>query len=67
MTASGPLVCTRCGRAPREDESVLGWSCSREPRPTGISTRAPEHDLVSALCPECLRHNVRDVEARLDP
>lgn len=67
MTDSGPLQCARCGRALRDGESELGWSVSRAPRPTGVTERSPEQERTSVLCPECLRHHVRDVEARLDP
>ena len=67
MTAPGPLVCTRCGREARDGESAVAWSRARDPRPTGVTTRTPEQERESALCPECLRRHVRDVEARLDP
>jgi hypothetical protein len=67
MTYPGPLRCARCGRAPRDGESALGWSVSRAPRPTGVIERSPEQERASVLCPECLRRHVRDVEARLDP
>jgi ribosomal protein L34E len=67
VTVSGPLVCTRCDRAPREGESGVAWSHARDPRPTGVTSRTPEQERGSVLCPECLRRHVRDVEARLDP
>lgn len=67
MTVPGSQVCARCGRSPADGESVLGWSSARDPRPTGTTTRSAEQERTSALCPECLRRHVRDVEARLDP
>jgi hypothetical protein len=67
VTVSGSPACTRCGRPRQEDDSGLGWSLARRPRPTGAAARATEQQPVTVLCPECLRVAVRDVEARLDP
>jgi hypothetical protein len=61
MTAPGPVTCRRCGRSPEDGEGGLGWSLARAPRPTGVRTRTPEQEAVTALCPECLRRHVRDV------
>ncbi|MGY1637778.1 hypothetical protein ACI78V_14120 [Geodermatophilus sp. SYSU D00742] len=60
------LVCAACGRTGTPADVATGWSMSTPPRPTGAREARPPGPL-SALCPECLRRSVRDVEARLDP
>ncbi|WP_073454904.1 hypothetical protein [Pseudonocardia thermophila] len=48
-------VCVRCGRRrDPQDHTALAWSSAHE----GGTT--------SWLCPECARHHVRDIEARVD-
>jgi hypothetical protein len=61
------LICTGCGRTGTAADVVTGWSLSSEPRATGRSQRTPDQERVTALCPDCARRHLRDVEARLDP
>jgi hypothetical protein len=61
------LVCTGCGRTGNAADVAAGWSLSSLPRATGRSERTAEEERVTALCPDCVRRSVRDVEARLDP
>jgi hypothetical protein len=61
------LICTGCGRTATAGEAATGWSLSRAPRATGRTHRTPEQERVTALCPDCVRRHVRDLEARLDP
>jgi hypothetical protein len=66
-TVPDQLSCTGCGRAGHAADVATGWSLSSPPRATGRSERTPEQERVTALCPDCARSSVRDVEARLDP
>jgi hypothetical protein len=45
---------------------ALGWVLSTPPRPVG-STAPPDREATTALCPDCARAHVRDIEGRLDP
>jgi hypothetical protein len=54
-----------CGRAGSPAEVALGWVLSRPPRPVGSTAAAEE--TTTALCPDCARRHVRDIEARLEP
>lgn len=51
------VQCASCGvSAPRRNGvAPLGWT-----------EFAAEHERNSALCPSCLRRNLRQIEARLD-
>jgi endogenous inhibitor of DNA gyrase (YacG/DUF329 family) len=61
------LVCSSCGRAGTTAELASGWTVSRPPRPTGADRpRTAEEERLTALCPDCARRSVRDLEARLD-
>jgi hypothetical protein len=66
-TVPDQLICTACGRMGDAADVATGWSLSSLPRATGRSERTPEEERVTALCPDCARSSVRDVEARLDP
>jgi hypothetical protein len=66
-TVPEELHCTGCGRRGTAADVALGWSLSSAPRATGRIDRTPEQERVTALCPDCARRHVRDVEARLDP
>ena len=61
------LSCTGCGRTGTAADVGTGWSLSSAPRATGRTERTPDEERVTALCPDCARRHVRDVEARLDP
>jgi hypothetical protein len=62
------VVCASCGRTGEPAEVALAWSVSRPPRPTGATgPRTAEQRRTTALCPDCARRSVRDLEARLDP
>jgi hypothetical protein len=63
---SDELHCSVCGRAGSAAEVALGWSVSTPPRPVG-STAPPDREATTALCPDCARRYVRDIEGRLDP
>ncbi|RFU21828.1 hypothetical protein D0Z06_09370 [Geodermatophilus marinus] len=60
------LTCRRCGRSGRAADAATGWSLDTPPRPTG-SAGGPAPGPTTALCPDCARECVRDLEARLDP
>jgi hypothetical protein len=60
------LRCTGCGRAGSADQAASGWSLSTPPRPVG-STAPRAAGTTTALCPDCARRHVRDIEGRLDP
>jgi hypothetical protein len=60
------LRCSRCGRTGAPGEVALGWVLSTPPRPVG-STAPPDREATTALCPDCARAHVRDIEGRLDP
>jgi len=66
ITRTEELRCSMCGRAGTAAEAALGWSVSTPPRPVG-STGPPNRAATTALCPECARRSVRDIEGRLDP
>ncbi len=57
--------CAHCGRAGTPGEVATGWSVSTSPRPTGSTADADER--VTALCPDCARRVLRDLEGKLDP
>ena len=62
------LDCARCARTGSAAELATGWSVSVPPRPTGSTQpRAESGEEIRMLCPDCARHAVRDLEARLDP
>jgi hypothetical protein len=63
------VVCAACGRRGTAADVAMGWSLAVPPRPTGAQQeeRTAATARVTALCPDCLRRSVRDVEARLDP
>jgi len=60
------LRCDRCPTTGTAADVATGWSVSSPPRPTG-STATADAGPITMLCPECARHLVRDLEARLDP
>ena len=60
-----PLSCAHCGRTGTPEDAALGWSVSTPPRPTG-STAARSTE-IRALCPDCARAALRDLEGKLDP
>ena len=60
-----PLSCAHCGREGTPADLALGWSVSTPPRPTGST--APRSTDVRALCPDCARAALRDLEGKLDP
>jgi hypothetical protein len=57
--------CAHCGRSGSPGDVAVGWSVSSPPRATG-STAAAD-DRVTALCPDCARAALRDLEGKLDP
>jgi hypothetical protein len=59
------LTCAHCGRQGPPGDAARGWSVSRPPRPTGST--APRSTDVRALCPDCARAALRDLEGKLDP
>ncbi|SFL67836.1 hypothetical protein [Geodermatophilus ruber] len=62
------LRCALCGRTGTAADAASGWSLSVPPRATGAQDGGrPRPDRVTALCAECARRSVRDLEARLDP
>lgn len=64
----GDVSCASCGRPGTTADLAAGWSVSRRPRPTGAARpRTAEEERTTALCPDCARRLVRDLEARLDP
>ena len=61
-------TCAGCGRTGEPDAVAAGWSVSRPPRPVGADRpRTAEEERTTALCPDCSRRHLRDLEARLDP
>jgi hypothetical protein len=58
-------TCAHCARAGTPADVALGWSVSTPPRATGSA--APRSAEVRALCPDCARAVLRDLEAQLDP
>jgi endogenous inhibitor of DNA gyrase (YacG/DUF329 family) len=65
---SGDVHCASCGRPGSAADLAAGWSVSRPPRPTGATRpRTAAEERTTALCPDCARRLVRDLEARLDP
>jgi hypothetical protein len=65
--AGDDLVCARCGRTGDPGQLAAGWTVSRPPRPVGaVRPRTPEEQVATALCPDCSRRSLRDLEARLD-
>jgi hypothetical protein len=61
------LICTQCGRTGTPAELATGWTVSRAARPTGtLRPRTAEEERTTALCPDCARRLVRDLEAKLD-
>jgi len=61
------LVCSQCGRTGTPAELAAGWTVSRAARPTGADRpRTAEEERTTALCPDCARRLVRDLEAKLD-
>lgn len=64
---SGDVHCDSCGRPGTAADLATGWSVSRPPRPTGPArARTAAEERTTALCPDCARRHVRDLEARLD-
>jgi hypothetical protein len=62
------LACASCGRTGEPGEVAAGWTVSRPPRPVGAAgPRTDEEQRTTALCPDCSRRHLRDLEARLDP
>jgi hypothetical protein len=61
------VSCAGCGRRGTAADLATGWSLSTPPRATGTSGRTAEQERLTALCPDCVRRSVRDLEARLDP
>ncbi|MGY1618644.1 hypothetical protein ACI797_18045 [Geodermatophilus sp. SYSU D00691] len=62
------LTCTGCGHTAGAAALAAGWSLSRPPRATGrTGPRTDAESRTTALCPDCARHHVRALEARLDP
>jgi hypothetical protein len=62
------LRCAHCGRTGDPAEAAAGWTISRRPRPVGrTAERTEEERRATALCPDCSRRHLRDLEARLDP
>jgi len=61
------LTCAGCGRPGTAGDAAGGWSLSSEPRATGQTARTPAQERITALCPECARGAIRDLEARLGP
>ena len=59
------LTCAHCGRSGTPADAALGWSVSTPPRPTGSTGPRPTD--VRALCPDCARAALRDLEGKLDP
>jgi predicted RNA-binding Zn-ribbon protein involved in translation (DUF1610 family) len=59
MADAVPASCAQCAAERPDDAAALAWACTRN---GAGSTRA-----TSWLCPDCARHHVRDIEARLDP
>ncbi|GAA3153434.1 hypothetical protein GCM10010531_00430 [Blastococcus jejuensis] len=57
--------CAHCGRAGTPADVATGWSMSSPPRPTGSTAAADPQ--VTALCPDCARRVLRDLEGKLDP
>ena len=61
----GRFDCAHCGRAGSAADVATGWSVSRPPRPTGFTAAADE--TLTALCPDCARRVLRDLEGKLGP
>jgi len=61
------FACAACGRPGTAGDAAGGWSLSSEPRATGRTHRTPAQERVTALCPDCARGAIRDLEARLHP
>jgi len=62
------LRCSGCGSRGTPADLAAGWSLTRPARPTGASrARTAEEERLTALCAECARRHVRELEARLDP
>ena len=66
-TVPDQLSCAGCGRQGTAADVATGWSLSSQPRATGRTQRTPEQERLTALCSDCARLHVRDVEARMDP
>jgi hypothetical protein len=63
-----PLVCSQCGRTGTAADLAAGWTVARAAHPTGADRpRTAEEERTTALCPDCARRLVRELEARLDP
>jgi hypothetical protein len=60
-----PLSCAHCAHEGAPGDVALGWSVSTPPRPTGSTGPRPTE--VRALCPDCAREALRDLEGKLDP
>ena len=66
--SGGAVLCAGCGRTGAPDEAAGGWTVSRPPRAVGrTGPRTREEQRETALCPDCSRRHLRDLEARLDP
>jgi hypothetical protein len=65
VSAPDRLTCAHCGREGTPADVVLGWSVSTPPRPVGSDQ--PRSEEIRALCPECARSVLRDLEGKLDP
>ena len=62
------VACQGCGSTATAAEVAGGWTVSRSPRPVGADRpRTPAEERTTALCPDCSRRHLRDLEARLDP
>jgi hypothetical protein len=59
------FACDHCGRTGTPADAATGWSVSTPPRATGSTEAADQR--VTALCPDCARVVLRDLEGRLDP
>jgi hypothetical protein len=67
-TTPDDRACADCGRTGEPGTVAAAWTVSRTPRPVGADRpRTAAEERTTALCPDCSRRHLRDLEARLDP